>query len=314
MGSTADALVAFRASLDIRERLVVADSDNGIWLSNLGVSYLNVGRGLEATGDTEGALVAYRAACSVSGPLAEANPDHATCQLNIFLTHVYLGRVLVTTGDSDGALAEFRTAKGIIERLVVAEPTNAHYLWNLSIVHFGLGSVYEAQGNCLDATISCNKSLAILESLAAANPTNTNIKKEVALRNVVVANLCIAQKDIKTARLHADIARLTVARLNQKLPNSSEIFMLKKLVDGLILALRLSSLPARILFNITAVVLCIGAWKVVSFSVWLWPLRLLMGLMALLLILYQLLPRFKKSIFYKKRQMKFDAFAKSQMT
>ena len=82
-GRLAEALKAYRDSLEIRESLTKKDPDNTLWQRDLSLSYDNVGNVQSAQGDLAGALKSYRDSLGIREKLAKQDPDNAGWQSDL---------------------------------------------------------------------------------------------------------------------------------------------------------------------------------------------------------------------------------------
>ncbi|MDZ4799362.1 MAG: tetratricopeptide repeat protein, partial [Bryobacteraceae bacterium] len=98
-GDLAGALVAYRESLQVSQRLAQADPSNADWQRDLSVSHNNVGNVLRDQGDLAAALVAYREMLQVSQRLAQADPSNAVWQRDLSVSQERVGNVLRGQGD-----------------------------------------------------------------------------------------------------------------------------------------------------------------------------------------------------------------------
>ena len=132
-GRLAEALKAYRDSLEIRELLTKKDPDNTLWQSDLSISYNKVGDVLSAQGDLAGALKSYRDSLGIREKLAKQDPANAGSQRDLSSSYHNVGDVLSAQGDLAGALKSYRDSLGIFEKLAKQDPDNAGWQRDLSV-------------------------------------------------------------------------------------------------------------------------------------------------------------------------------------
>jgi tetratricopeptide (TPR) repeat protein len=97
------ALAAYRAGLEIAERLAKQDPGNAAWQRDLSVSHNKIGDVRRAQGDLPGALAAYRAGLDIRERLAKQDPGNAAWQRDLSVSRYKIGLVVREQGDRTGA-------------------------------------------------------------------------------------------------------------------------------------------------------------------------------------------------------------------
>jgi tetratricopeptide (TPR) repeat protein len=94
-GQLAEALKAYRASLEIRASLTKKNPDTTLWQSDLSASYGRVGDVQSAQGDLVGALKSYRESLGIAEKLAKQDPGNATWQRDLAVAYWRTGSAWV---------------------------------------------------------------------------------------------------------------------------------------------------------------------------------------------------------------------------
>ena len=115
LGDLAGALVSYRESLAIRERLAKSDPGNAQWQFDLGISNERIGGVLMAQGDLGGALRSYQAKHDIIDRLTKSDPGNAGWQRDLSVSLNKIGDVQAAQGDLPGALASYRDSLAIRE-------------------------------------------------------------------------------------------------------------------------------------------------------------------------------------------------------
>src|SRR5690606_15894632 len=98
---------AFRAYLQLAERLVSIDPARDDWRRELAYATSNIGSVLEARGDLDGALEQYRASVVVEQALLAKSPSDKDLRHSIAASHNLIGVVLRSIGRFEEALEQF---------------------------------------------------------------------------------------------------------------------------------------------------------------------------------------------------------------
>ena len=198
-GRLADALKAYRDSLEIRESLTKKDPDKTLWQSDLSVSYTKVGDVQSAQGDLAGALKSYRDSLDIDEKLAKQDPDNAGWQRDLSVSYQRVGDVQSAQGDLAGALKSYRDGLGIREKLAKQDPDNAGWQRDLSVSYDRVGDVQRAQGDLAGALKNYRDSLGIAEKLAKQDPANAGWQRDLSVSYNNVGDVQRAQGDLAGA-------------------------------------------------------------------------------------------------------------------
>ena len=125
------ALGHYERSLEIRERLLVVNSEGAQAARDVSVSLNNLGDSLKKRGmpgDAEKALGHYERSLEISERLQEANPESALSARDVSVSLEKLGDIMTwrdLPGDAEKALGHYERSLEIRERLLVANPETA---------------------------------------------------------------------------------------------------------------------------------------------------------------------------------------------
>jgi tetratricopeptide (TPR) repeat protein len=215
-GDLPGALSAFKASLDIRERLQAADPHNAWQPRDLSGTYHLVADTLAALGDLSGALEGYRLSLAFAEQLAAADPGNAIWQRDLAVNRTRIGHVARAQGRLPDALAAYQESLSIVERLAAAHPRHAKHQGDLSGRYLDVGDVLQAQGELSGALAAYQASLDILERLAAADPQHTGWQTSLAANHERLGDVVLARGNLAGAleayqKSHAIAERLAAA-------------------------------------------------------------------------------------------------------
>jgi len=176
-----EALVSYRASLTIRERLANDQPSSTVWQRGLSFTHWKIGDVLSDQGKRDEALNSYLASLAILERLAAEDPGSARFQRDLSGSLVRVGDALHLQGKFDEALGSYRDSLTIRERLAKTDPSNAEGQHDLSVVYGRLGNALAAQGEFDEARAYFRDALAIAERAAKANPSNADWRWDVVL-------------------------------------------------------------------------------------------------------------------------------------
>jgi tetratricopeptide (TPR) repeat protein len=182
-----EALVSYRASLAIRERLTNDQPSSTVWQRGLSLTHWKIGDVLSDQGKRDEALNSYLASLAILERLAADDPGSARFQRDLSGSLVRVGDALHLQGKFDEALACYRDSLAIRERLAVTDPSNAEGQHDLSVVLGRVGYALAAQGELDEARAYFREALSIAEQVAAANTSNADWRWDVVLWHLELA-------------------------------------------------------------------------------------------------------------------------------
>ena len=222
-GQLPDALITFRDSLAIAERLANADLGNAEWQRDLSVSYTKVGGVLLAQGRLPDALTAFRDSLAIAERLANADLGNAEWQRDLSVLNLHLGDVYQAQGDLAAALREYQASLNRMIPIRDRDPTNAELQRFTSVTITKIGDVLVAQGQLPDALKAFRDGLVIAERLAKADPGNAGWQRDLALSYGRVARIQAQSGEKEVARHGYGKARDIIARLVKLSPDNATL-------------------------------------------------------------------------------------------
>src|SRR5205814_767582 len=115
LGQPKEALAYFEELLAVRQRLAVANPQNGQAQRDLSLSYNRLGDVTLQLGQTQEALDFYQRCLAVSQRLTEADPKNAVAQRDLSVIYSGLGEVSQKMKDYPAAIGWYRKAMKIAE-------------------------------------------------------------------------------------------------------------------------------------------------------------------------------------------------------
>ena len=174
IGDKQDALIAYRESLAIRQKLADANPSVTKFQSGLGSSFttsIGILRGPPAS-RAEGALESSRVGrLAIQQKLADANPSVSEFQSDLANSHNSIGILLEATGKPAEAMEAHQSALAIRRKLADANPSVSEFQSDLALSHNNIGILLKKTGKPAEALKAYEASLAIGQKLADANPT-----------------------------------------------------------------------------------------------------------------------------------------------
>ena len=171
IGNQQDAVIAYRESLAIRQKL--ADSNPAVarFRGALAGTHHNLAVLVSAMDKPAEAEAAYRKAIALSRKLADDNP--ADTQSREFLPnhHGNLGTLLSATGRPAEAEAELHQAIALRQKLADDNPAVSELRSTLAGSHHNLGDVLRATGTPAGAEAEYRKAIALSRKVTDENPT-----------------------------------------------------------------------------------------------------------------------------------------------
>jgi tetratricopeptide (TPR) repeat protein len=199
IGNTVAAIVAYRSSDTMFQRLADAHPANVDLQHSLSASHDRLGHVLRTQGDLDGALAAFRTAMEIVARLVAADPVKVECQRSLSLSYNNIGDVQQEQGDLDGALAAYRAGIEIRTRLAAADPASTETQDDLAASHDRLGDVLRAKGDLEGALSAYRVGMEIATRLAAADPANAGWQKQLTTSHDRIGSVLLAQGDLPGA-------------------------------------------------------------------------------------------------------------------
>jgi tetratricopeptide (TPR) repeat protein len=206
IGDKRDALIAYRESLAISQKLTDANPTVTEFQRGLAACQNNIGILLTDTGKWAEALKAYERALAILQKLADANPTVTEFQRGLARSHHNFGILLRDTGRPAEALKAFKSALAVWQKLAKANPTVSKFKSQLAGSHQGIGLLLSESGQPAQALNSFDSALAIFQKLAREHPESADFASQLGA--------CLndsAQIDLDAKRIDDARARLRQA-------------------------------------------------------------------------------------------------------
>ena len=180
IGDNRDALMAFRESQAIRQKLADGNpADTGLHRS-LAKCYHSIGNMLFSTGKPAEALKSYRSALAIQQRLADANPADTQFQSDLAASLGNIGIVLNDTGEPAEALKSYRSALAIQQRLADANPADTQFQSDLGGIYNNIGAMLAATGKPAEALKPLQSALAIGRKLVLDHPESPDCASDLS--------------------------------------------------------------------------------------------------------------------------------------
>jgi serine/threonine protein kinase len=184
LGDTRGALVSYRKSLELRQRLAKADPKNSAIRDELASSYEGLGDVLYSADDLNGGLKNYQRALALREPLAAANPGkteyrHALAELYSRIGDIKGLDGYSNLGDTEGALQSYRQSVALDEQLCTANPDDRELQYGLAKTLTSIGTLLRVTGNFQEAVDVERRGVKMMEALIALDPANVEYQKEL---------------------------------------------------------------------------------------------------------------------------------------
>lgn len=204
------ALARFNAG-DANAAIGTDKTNDPDWMSDLSLSYDEIGGALDHLGDTAGALLAYRKSLSISEALVAGDPDNTGWLSDLAVSHNNVGKVLARQGDTAAALAALRKDLEIAMALVARDPSDTDWQCDLAITYMDIGDALMDQDDGPAALDAYQKALVIREAVAALDPEDAEWQIDLSVTHNKIGNvlsrlddpagaLAAFEKDLKIAQ------------------------------------------------------------------------------------------------------------------
>ena len=192
-GQLESALVAFRESLELLQKLISEEPTNLAGQSNLGVTHSRIGDIFVQQGRIDEALASFREYLTIAQRLAAQDPTNVGWQRELGVAYSRIGDIFVQQDRLDEALASFREYLTIAQRLAAQDPANANWQSDLGIAHAKIGDIFVQQGRLDEALASFREYLIIAQRLAAQDPTNADWQRGLGVGRSRIGGIFVQQ-------------------------------------------------------------------------------------------------------------------------
>jgi serine/threonine protein kinase len=175
-----DALIAYRESLAIYQKLADANPTVTEYQGRLANSQISLADVLKTTGDFNAALEASQSALEIFQRLADADPTVNEFRSRLGYCHHRRGTLLYSTGKMAEAEAEYHKAVAIRQKLADENPAVTEFRHRLADSHYALGILLGVTGKLAEAEARFHHTLTIFQKLADENPAVTEFRHRLA--------------------------------------------------------------------------------------------------------------------------------------
>jgi eukaryotic-like serine/threonine-protein kinase len=184
-----DALIAWRESLAIWQKLTDAHPSENQYKQSLATTQNNIGNLLQKAGKPDEAMKAYRAAVEIQQKLVDSNPSVTKFHSDLARSHNNIGLLLSTIGKPAESLRAYESALAIQQAVANANPLDTELQNDLARSHNNYGLLQSATGRPVAALKSYESALATLQKLADDNPTVTQFQLALSLSHHHIGSL-----------------------------------------------------------------------------------------------------------------------------
>ncbi|MFO0952010.1 MAG: serine/threonine-protein kinase [Isosphaeraceae bacterium] len=218
-GRPVEALRAYRAAQEIRERLARDHPAETRLQSDLAVGYNNIGAQLNSAGRQAEAQQAHEAARAIREKLVRENPAVTEFQSNLAATHLSLGYTYWLTGKLTEGERAYAQGLAIQQRLVRDNPTDSRFQQDLGMSYINLGGLYVQMGRLEEALRTLEQARSIREKLARDNPEVTSFQTDLANSHYGIAYLLNSEGRPAAALREYEAERAIYERLLRDKPS-----------------------------------------------------------------------------------------------
>jgi len=180
IGSKQDAIMAFRESLEVYQKLADANPTNTQFQQGLAASHKLIGNLVLATGKPSVTFRDYEAARAIWQKLSDDHPTVIEYQGELATIHINIGFVLRVIGKTAEAMKAHEVARVTLQKLANANPTVTWFRRELGQSHLFTGRLLRETGRPDEAMKAFEEALAIRQTLADANPSVTLFQIDLA--------------------------------------------------------------------------------------------------------------------------------------
>jgi eukaryotic-like serine/threonine-protein kinase len=186
VGDPAGAMVNYRKSLDMRERLLKEEPANASLKRDLARTYEGLGNVLIFGGKLRDAEAAYQRAMTLAEELARASPTDSKAQLALAAALTSAAFVQYRPGHSNlgnmaGALGHHERALAIREAVAAAQPGDDELRLAPDITYQTLADLHLLRGKPETSLAMARKCEALLERVAQTRPDDARLQRRMAL-------------------------------------------------------------------------------------------------------------------------------------
>lgn len=189
LGDTNGAMQSYQKSLEIRQKLAAADSNNLELQNELAGSFEGIGDMFYTIEDLKSGQSSYQNALNIREKLAQTDSNNLQYQSSLADIYGKIGDITgfegyANLGDTQGSLNFYEKAVATNEKLVQAEPDNLKFQQNFAVRLTFLGMLYRTVGKTKEAIVSLEKAAEILKNLISAEPNNFDLRLSLLTNNV----------------------------------------------------------------------------------------------------------------------------------
>ena len=184
LGDTDGALKSYRKSLEMRQRLIAADSNNAEVQRELAASYQGLGDVLYTVGDLQTGVKNYEEAVRIRERLVAADPRNVTDLRALAENYTRLGDIkgfenYSNLGDVMGSLDAYQKQMAIDEQLAANNPADTQLQFNLAVVLTKAGLMADVIGDINKALANERRALTIMETITAQEPNQRGYRVQL---------------------------------------------------------------------------------------------------------------------------------------
>ena len=223
IGDKEDALVAYRESLAVLQKL--ADDNPAVteYRRDLATSHNNIGVLLSAIGKPAEVLAAHESALAIRQKLANDNPTVTEFQNDLAASQNNIGLLLSNTGKPAEALAAYESALAILQKLADGNPTGGQFQSGLATSHENIGLLLSHTGKPAKALAAFESALAIRQQLAVDNPTVIQFKRYLADSHISIGNALRVTGNPAEALANYELAVAILQQLTDDNPTVTQL-------------------------------------------------------------------------------------------
>jgi eukaryotic-like serine/threonine-protein kinase len=211
IGDKQDALVAYRESRAIFQKLADGSPQDTALQGELATNLDNLGALLGDTGNTPEAMSAIESSLAIRQKLVNGDRSAIDFQRQLAATHNALGNLLNQNGKPVEALKAYESSRAVIQKLADANPTVIEIQRLLATSHNNIGLILRGAGKLAEALEANESSLAIRQKLADENRTVTDLQSDLAASHNNIA-LVLRANGKRAQALKSFESALTITR------------------------------------------------------------------------------------------------------
>jgi tetratricopeptide (TPR) repeat protein len=205
-GESAKAEEAYRASLEIAEKLSAGDLGKTNWQEELFTCHEKIGEILQARGDSARALQEFEKTLAIAQRLTTNGLLDPVWQEHLLHSHIKVGDARRVLADKPGAANAYNSALTTAQELTKTDTNNAAWQMDLSACYCKLGAIWLEEGRAEVAMTPCQTSLKIAQQFADKDPANSEWQSALADSHDNLGDVLLARKETKEASKHYEDA------------------------------------------------------------------------------------------------------------